>query len=70
MKTPIKEYTKQLETRVKELEQGECRFHCRTAKQNWIAGWMWGYEFAFSTSVSRRNDLAKEAYDEWKRLNP
>jgi len=33
-----------LRARVKELEEGKCRFNCRTKKEAFLAGWDAAYE--------------------------
>ena len=44
--------------RIKELEDGTCRFNCRTAKEAFIAGY---------TMYSDADDTtAEEAYKEWR----
>ena len=30
----------ELQKRIKELEDGSCRFNCRTAKENWMQGYI------------------------------
>ena len=48
--------------KVSVLEAGACRFNCRTARQNWTAG----FNEACSNNNYRVCD-ADEVYDEWKR---
>jgi len=52
---------RELRQRVKELEAGACRFHCQTAKENWVAG--------YKTAAGRPLTFANQAemqYDSWK----
>ena len=37
----------ELKTRIKELEEGSCRFNCRTAKAAFMAGFDAGSEYCF-----------------------
>lgn len=46
----------ELNARIKELEEGSCRYNCRTAKDEWIAGYMY---VSYGTEVE-----AREAYKE------
>jgi ribosome modulation factor len=43
-------------------DEGRCRFNCRTARQNWTAG----FREAVSNTNYRTCD-ADEVYNEWKR---
>ncbi len=43
------------------LDNGRCRHNCRTAKDNWCAGWHHRND-QFPTP-----DTAEKAHDEWKR---
>ncbi len=57
----------EIETQAEEiriLRAGECRFHCRTAKDNFIAGFTTG---RFDLNAKNNLRKAEEAYDEWKR---
>lgn len=46
------------ERRIKELEEGACRFNCRTAKEAFMAGFDAGYLHVIGTP--------DDAYEEWK----
>ena len=54
------ERIKELEKQVEELKEGACRFNCRTAKENFMAGHTFGLSQPFSIT-------AKEAWDEYKK---
>lgn len=47
-------------------DSGRCRFNCRTAKENWMDGYVAAlmHETSFSGGLYK---LAEVAYDEWKR---
>ena len=47
--------------RIQELEDGSCRFHCRTVKQAFIAGYL-----ADSQHGEHSDEAAELAYKEWK----
>jgi hypothetical protein len=54
---------KRLQKRVRELEEGGCRFNCRTEKENWIEGFNW------ARWQPAKHDNARDAeveYNEWK----
>lgn len=38
-----KDEIQRLNERIKSLEEGECRFHCRLRKDMWKAGFDWGF---------------------------
>ena len=57
------------DNKIDELEQGACRFNCRTAKENWIAGWEEGVG-SIDFGGDPEYATGEEAYNEWKRLNP
>ncbi len=48
--------------RIEELEEGACRYNCRTSRATWIAG----FREAVSNTNYRSTD-AEEVYREWKR---
>lgn len=50
-----------LRARIKELEDGSCRFHCRTLKQAFIAGYL-----ADSQHGEHSRLAAERAYKEWR----
>ncbi len=53
-----------LRRRIDELQNGECRQHCRTAKENWLIGYRaCAYERGH-TYVEAHGEVA---YNEWKR---
>jgi len=57
----LQDEVQKLIDRVKELEAGVCRFNCRTAKENWVAG--------YKTAAGRPLTFADQAeaqYDSWK----
>lgn len=57
----------ELETAMEEirvLRAGECRFHCRTTKDNWIDG----FQRCDDQEYTRAE--VGEFYDEWKRQHP
>ncbi len=63
--TTIVEQFQQLQKEIAVLKDGACRFHCRTAKENWIDG----YETALRVDDPSLSGpgLRKEAENEWKR---
>jgi hypothetical protein len=50
----------ELEAEIERLKEGRCRFDCRTAKDNWVAGFLQGHPDA-------TNEEAEFCYNEWKR---
>ena len=50
-----------LKNRIQELEDGSCRFNCRTMKQAFIAGYL-----ADSQHGEHSEKAAEMAYKEWK----
>ena len=50
-----------LRQRIKELEDGSCRFNCRTTKEAFIAGYLADTQHGELTVVA-----AEIAYKEWK----
>jgi len=46
-----------------ELENGGCRFNCRTNKEAYLAGVLKGVEMAFNLEAP----TPEEAWDNWKR---
>jgi len=56
-----------LKARIKELEEGACRFNCRKQKDAWMAGW---YRFAAQAKIMNSDQelqgAAEAAYKEWK----
>jgi hypothetical protein len=67
----VKEAATELEAkdkRIAELESGSCRFNCRTAKENWIDGYMEAINIEYSDLCQKRlRDEAEIRYNEWKR---
>ena len=68
------ELFKELESNLKEavtiIKEGRCRFNCRTAKDNWIEGWLDATaadSSYYQVATKDMNKLAEEAYREWKR---
>lgn len=53
---------------IKALEAGACRFHCRTAKENWCAGYVAALNQCEPGSLTPDMTYGEEAEDEWKRL--
>ena len=53
------------ERRIKELEEGACRYNCRTAKQAFIAGFVWGDSDDYHRAIGV---TPESAYEEWKKL--
>ena len=47
-----------MERRIKELEEGSCRFNCRSKKEAFMAGWLVGH------NVYNVDD-PKRAYTKW-----
>ena len=66
----LQDEVQRLIDRVDELKAGACRFHCRTAKENWIEGYLHAarvdddYSHMGSEAMLR---MAKGDYDDWKR---
>ena len=56
------EFVVHLREEVDSLKAGVCRFHCRTAKENWCAG----YREACGRGLHFANE-AEMNYNEWKR---
>ena len=60
----------ELEARIKELEEGSCRFNCRTRKEAFMAGW---HRFAAQAKIMNSNEevqkAADRAYKEWSENN-
>jgi len=57
-----------LENRILELEEGSCRFNCRTKKEAFIAGFdaaVLDAEDGIITCEDLQHEVAKEAYKEW-----
>ena len=52
----------ELKTRIKELEEGSCRFNCRTSKEAFIAGYMDGH---LDGGATQKPD-PDYAYKEWR----
>lgn len=52
----------QIKARIVALEEGACRFHCRTAKENWIAGLKSTYG-----GLLLCEEEIEEKWREWKR---
>ena len=48
-----------------DLEEGRCRFDCRTAKENWTEGYRYAMQGRRAMPIA--NTEAEEAYREWKR---
>lgn len=57
---PLKDKIKWLEAEIKELKEGACRYHCRTAKKNYMAGFNDGQ----SALLYNDNGDAQEAWNE------
>lgn len=53
-------YVASLKQRIFELEQGSCRFNCRTEKEAFIAGFKAGY------GCEPGHPMDLRAYKEWK----
>ena len=52
-----------LRKRIKELEEGECRFNCRTQK----AAFFSGYKLAIGDAFQEwDNDIMEAAYEVWR----
>lgn len=52
----------------KQLDPGRCRFNCRTAKANWIEGYI-GAAMEYGRQPMNMADMtrrAEEAHREWK----
>ena len=56
-------HIREFEAEIATLKEGVCRFHCRTAKDNWIAG----YLYCVSLAGSPGPEYAERNYNEWKR---
>ena len=61
--------------RVVSVDDGRCRFNCRTARENWLEGFKNGIIFV-AREIEELNGIewdsddqqyAEEAYREWKR---
>ncbi len=54
-----------LNDRIKSLEEGECRFHCRMRKDMWKEGYTW--RAAESTEIVYLSDAClTDQYNEWR----
>ena len=54
-----------MEKRIKELEDGSCRFNCRTVKEGFYAGWdAQVYKWCKTGKVGGH---CLEAYKEWRK---
>lgn len=64
-----RDYVAHLKQRIHELEQGACRFNCRTRKQAFLAGFDAGTEDVVESGRIIDDDFYKEvteqAYKEW-----
>jgi hypothetical protein len=58
-----------LRVRIRELEEGSCRYNCRTAKQAFLAGFNAGAEDAWDAGKIIDDDLhaktVNDAYKKW-----
>ncbi len=57
---------------IEELNEGACRFNCRTAKENWIAGWLHAARCDEDYAHLGSNgllELSKREYNENRRSN-
>ena len=61
----IEAYVTALEARIKELEEGSCRFNCRTMKEAFMAGWAACFEECDIFGLSEEY-LMNQAYRKWK----
>lgn len=55
-----------LNDRIKSLEEGECRFHCRMRKDMWKAGFKWAWDGADVTDLKFDADPDVE-YTNWRK---
>jgi hypothetical protein len=55
-----------LEARIKELEDGSCRFNCRSMKEAFIDGWYAGTEYSHDRWMEQESSIAaSQAYKQW-----
>ena len=59
-------YVAHLKQRIFELEQGGCRFNCRTEKQAFIAGYYAASEVNWDFQAPCDDEMAERAHKEWK----
>ena len=53
---------RQLKARIKDLEEGACRFNCRTQKQAFIDGYRVGVEACGNETTDLDDDIAEAMY--------
>ena len=67
----LRETEDRLEARIKELEEGACRYNCRTAKEAFMAGFEAGYSEGFWTEENPAHweddcfDSPESHYEKW-----
>ena len=71
-----RDYVAHLKQRIHELEQGACRFNCRTRKQAFIDGFRYGIvrmcrevlgsDYPSTGWNSEDQEIAELAYKEWR----